>query len=238
MRILIVEDDLSLSDVLAFTLRRAGFEVVTAYDGLAALKSWEEEEPNLLILDLNLPKLDGLEVCRQIRSVSKTPIIILSVRSGDEAIVQGLELGADDYIVKPFSPSQLVARARAVLRRVEGAELPGPLVVGDLLLDRSRSEVTRRNQSTIRLTSLECRLLETLMINAGQVVPADQLISAVWGIDGGDRAMLKQLVYRLRSKLEADSADAGDIETIPGIGYALSDPGETEEQGGPSWSIL
>ncbi|MBX3001818.1 MAG: response regulator transcription factor [Caldilineaceae bacterium] len=228
MRILVVEDDLSLSDVLSFTLRRAGFEVVTAYDGEAALATWEEEEPNLLILDLNLPKLDGLEVCRQIRRVSKTPIIILSVRSGDEAIVQGLELGADDYIVKPFSPSQLVARVRAVLRRVEGATPPGLLTVGDLILDRSRSEATWRKQASIRLTLLECRLLETLMINAGQVAPADQLISAVWGIDGGDRAMLKQLVYRLRAKFEAESADAGVIETIPGIGYALGDVGEIE----------
>jgi DNA-binding response OmpR family regulator len=228
MRILIVEDDLSLSDVLAFTLRRAGFEVTTAYDGLAALKRWEEEDPHLLILDLNLPNLDGLEVCRQIRSISKTPIIILSVRSGDEAVVQGLELGADDYIVKPFSPSQLVARVRAVLRRVEGATLPGPMTVGELILDRSRSEATWRGRSTIRLTPLECRLLESLMINANQVVPADQLISAVWGIDGGDRTMLKQLVYRLRAKLEADSADADFIETIPGIGYALSNAVEDD----------
>ena len=138
MRILIVEDDLSLSDVLSFTLRRAGFEVSTAYDGIAALKRWEEETPHLVILDLNLPELDGLSVCRQIRSQDKTPIIILSVRGGDEAVVEGLELGADDYIVKPFSPSQLVARVRAVLRRVESKPLPGPLMAGDLVLGQRR----------------------------------------------------------------------------------------------------
>lgn len=220
MKILIVEDDLSLADVIGFTLRRAGFAVTTAYDGEDALIAWAEESPALILLDLNLPKVDGLTVCRRIRAESKTPIIILSVRAGDEAVVTGLELGADDYIVKPFSPSQLVARVRAVLRRVETAPLPGPLRAGDLVLDRSRSEVQRREQPPLRLTPLETRLLESLMINAGQVMPADLLIDAVWGIDGGDRAMLKQLVYRMRSKLEADG-QPNLIETLPGIGYAL-----------------
>jgi DNA-binding response OmpR family regulator len=117
MKLLVVEDDLALSDVVAFTLRRAGFDVLTAYDGLTALATWAQEAPDLVVLDLNLPRLDGLAVCRQIRSQGDTPIIILSVRGGDEAVVKGLELGADDYIVKPFSPTQLVARVRALLRR-------------------------------------------------------------------------------------------------------------------------
>jgi DNA-binding response OmpR family regulator len=221
VKILVVEDDLSLSDIIGFTLRRAGFEVTTAFDGEDALVAWADDAPALVLLDLNLPKLDGLTVCRRIRAEGKTPIIILSVRGGDEAVVQGLELGADDYIVKPFSPSQLVARVRAVLRRVETTPLPGPLTVGELVLDRNRNEVQRNGQSPIRLTPLETRLLESLMLNVGQVMPAELLINAVWGIDGGDRTMLKQLVYRLRSKLEADPTQPRLLETVPGIGYAL-----------------
>lgn len=222
MRILIVEDDLALSDVIAFTLRRGGFDVLTAYDGESALHLWQEEAPSLLILDLNLPKVDGLTVCRQIRAESKTPIIILSVQGDDETIVKGLELGADDYIVKPFSPTQLVARIRAVLRRADVTPRAGQLEVGELHLDRSRNEVQRGKRPAVRLTPLETRLLETLMVNVGQVVTADQLISAVWGVDGGDRSMLKQLVYRLRTKLELDTVAQTQLETVPGIGYSLS----------------
>jgi DNA-binding response OmpR family regulator len=224
MKILIVEDDLALSDVLSFTLRRAGFSIVNAHDGLAALAAWERECPDLVLLDLNLPKLDGLAVCRRIRTESETPIIILSVRSGDEAVVEGLELGADDYVVKPFSPSQLVARVRAVLRRADMVPAPGKLAVGELTLDRSRNEVQQRDGVPIRLTPLEARLLETLMLNVGQVLPADTLIDAVWGAEGGDRTMLKQLVYRLRAKIEPEPSQPTYIETVPGIGYALAEP--------------
>lgn len=224
MKILVVEDDLSLSDVIAFTLRRAGFEILTAYDGLAALMTWEQQRPDLLVLDLNLPKFDGLDVCRRIRLVGKTPIIMLSARSGDEAVVKGLELGADDYIVKPFSPSQLVARVRAVLRRAGIVETPSVLTAAALTLDRSRNEVHRSDGVPIRLTQLEVRLLEVLMLNVGQVLTSDQLIATVWGANGGDRTMLKQLVYRLRTKVEASEAHPPLIETVPNIGYTLFVP--------------
>ena len=117
MKALIVDDDLVLADVLSFTLRRAGFQVFAVHDGQAALEAWRNEAPDLIILDLNLPKLDGLEVCRRIREQDDVPIIILSVRGDDDDVVRGLELGADDYVPKPFSPRQLVARAQAVLRR-------------------------------------------------------------------------------------------------------------------------
>ncbi|MBW7885243.1 MAG: response regulator transcription factor [Caldilineaceae bacterium] len=223
MKILVVEDDLALSDVVAFVLRRAGFGVVTASDGLAALATWEAEEPDLVVLDLNLPKLDGLAVCRHIRSVAATPIIMLTVRGGDEAVVQGLEMGADDYVVKPFSPTQLAARVRAVLRRAGKPGSPGPLLAGQLTLDRSRSEVSAPGRAPVRLSPLELRQLEPLMLNAGQVLPADQLIAAVWGVEGGDRTMLKQLIYRLRTKLDTELSGAANVETIPGIGYALVD---------------
>jgi DNA-binding response OmpR family regulator len=221
MKLLLVEDDLALSDVLAFTLRRAGFDIVTAYDGLAGVHAWEEESPDLVVLDLNLPKLDGLAVCRRIRSQSETPIIMLTVRGEDEEVVRGLETGADDYVIKPFSPNQLVARVRAVLRRAGMTPTPGTLSAADLTLDRSRNEATRPDQSPIRLTPLETRLLESLMLNVGRVLSADTLINVVWGAEGGDRAMLKQLVYRLRSKIESDPSQPTLIETIPGVGYAL-----------------
>ena len=223
MKILVVEDDLSLSDVIAFTLRRAGFEILTAYDGLAALTTWEQQRPDLLVLDLNLPKLDGLDVCRRVRLIDKTPIIMLSARSGDEAVVKGLELGADDYIVKPFSPSQLVARVRAVLRRAGIVETPSALTAATLTLDRARNEVQRVGGTTVRLTQLEVRLLDVLMLNVGQVLTSEQLIAAVWGAEGGDRAMLKQLVYRLRTKLEGGDDHPTLIETIPNVGYTLID---------------
>ncbi len=223
MKLLIVEDDLALSDVLRFTLRRAGFEVLLAHDGRQALAQWERENPELILLDLNLPKLDGLAVCRHIRAQSQTPIIMLSVRGGDEAVVQGLEMGADDYMVKPFSPTQLVARVRAVLRRTGNAALtPGLLHAADLTLDRARLEVQRPSAEPVRLAPLEMRLLEALMLNAGQVLTAESLITTIWGAEGGDRTMLKQLVYRLRAKLEPNPAQPRYIETVPGVGYALA----------------
>lgn len=224
MKILVVEDDFSLSDVLAFTLRRVGYEVITAFDGVAGLQLWEVEKPDLVVLDLNLPKLDGLAVCRQIRSQGHTPIIILSVRSGDEDVVKGLELGADDYIVKPFSPNQLVARIRAVSRRAGVVEKASVLEQAGLTFDRSRNEVQRQGGEPVRLTPLEARLLEALMLHAGQVLTSDTLITAVWGTEGGDRTMLKQLVYRLRAKIDPGEPPSSLIETIPGIGYSFAEP--------------
>jgi DNA-binding response OmpR family regulator len=221
MKVLIVEDDLPLSDVLVFTLRRAGYDPITAHDGLAALKVWREEQPDFVLLDLNLPKLDGLVVCRQIRSETQTPIIILSVRGGEANVVKGLELGADDYLVKPFSPGELVARMRAVLRRLGQAPAAGELTAAGLTLDRSRNEVRRAGEEAIRLTPLEATLLERLMINPGRVLTAENLIDAIWHAEGGDRPMLKQLVYRLRAKIEPDPSNPVYIETVPGVGYGF-----------------
>jgi DNA-binding response OmpR family regulator len=212
-----------LAEVLSFRLGRAGFEIVTAHDGQAALERWQAEAPDLIILDLNLPKLDGLSVCRRIRAQADTPIIILSVRGEEEDIVRGLELGADDYIVKPFSPRQLVARAEALLRRAGVPNAPsGDLTAGDLTLDVARCEVRCDGRALAQLTRLESRLLETLMRNRGQVLPTDTLIDYVWGPEGGDRVMLKQLVYRLRRKIEPDPARPTYLETVSGVGYALA----------------
>ena len=222
MKALIVDDDPVLADVLSFTLRQAGFEIIMAHDGQLALDRWETEMPDLIILDLNLPKLDGLSVCRRIRAQADTPIIILSVRGNEDDVVTGLQLGADDYVVKPFSPRQLVARVEALLRRAGAPPAsPAPLSSGDLTLDLSRREFCLWDETPVRLTPLECRLLEILMRNSNQVLPTDTLIDYVWGPAGGDRVMLKQLVRRLRCKVEPDPSNPAYIETVVGIGYAL-----------------
>lgn len=221
MKVLIVDDDRTLADVVAFTLRRQGFLVLQAHDGVAALRRWEEDQPDLVVLDVNLPKIDGFTVCQRIRQQGDTPIILLTVRGEEDDIVHGLELGADDYIAKPFSPRQLVARAQAVLRRTKaGPRLP-VYEVGGLALDVGRREVRPEGGDPIQLTSLEGRLLEYLMQNPGRVLPQEAIIEHVWGSDGADRDMLRQVVYRLRSKIEPDPSTPIYIETVPGVGYGL-----------------
>jgi DNA-binding response OmpR family regulator len=223
MKALVVDDDLVLSDVVSFTLRRAGFEVVQAHDGRAALDRFRESAPQIVILDLELPELDGLQVCRAIRAQADTPIIMLTVRDSDEDVVRGLELGADDYITKPFSPTQLVARAQAVVRRSGQTTVPKRLTFGSMSLDPERHVVYLGERETAQLTPLEYKLLETFVLNREQVLSFDTLIDRVWGPEGGDKAMLKQLVYRLRRKIEQEEGERREIylEAIPGIGYAL-----------------
>jgi DNA-binding response OmpR family regulator len=224
MKILLVDDDAMLIEVTAFALRRAGFLVVPATDGEQALRAWADEQPDLIILDIQLPGKDGLALCREIRASSRVPIILLTVRNSDDDIVHGLEIGADDYLTKPFSPRQLIARARAVLRRSSALPRPAQLAAGDLVLD-TLQQVARTPHVEVRLTSLEFRLLHYLLINQGQVVPTDAILTHVWGYaDSADRALLKQLVYRVRQKIEAPAAQRHYIVTIPGVGYTI--PGE------------
>ncbi len=222
MKILVVDDDLALCDVIGFTLRRAGFEVVTAHDGHIAFERWQFETPDLVILDIKLPGMDGLTLCKRIRAQRNTPVIILSVQGADEDVVNGLDIGADDYIAKPFSPTQLVARIRAVLRRSGLTVSPGLLRFEDLIFDVARREVQHAtNSEGIQLTQLECRLLEVLMVSVGQVLPNESLVNYIWGVDGGDKVMLKQLVRRLRQKIEPDPTHPRYIENVPGVGYTL-----------------
>jgi DNA-binding response OmpR family regulator len=221
MKALIVDDDRVLSDVLAFTLRREGFDILQAYDGKNALLCWENEQPDLIVLDVNLPVVDGFTVCEQIRGQADTPIILLTVRGEEDDIVKGLKIGADDYIVKPFSPRQLVARAQAVLRRTRQAVQAQALIFKDLQLNPDVREVTIGNQAPIQLTYLENRLLEYLMMHAGRVLSMDTIIDYVWGINGGDRDMLRQLVRRLRLKIEADASKPAYLKTIAGLGYGF-----------------
>jgi DNA-binding response OmpR family regulator len=228
MKILVVDDDLELSGLISYALRQAGYLVVESGDGQAALAAFEREEPNLVILDVNLPRLSGLEVCRQIRAVSKTPVMMLTVRAGEEDQVQALDLGADDYLTKPFSPKTLLARVRALLRRA-GTEKPAPLAAGDFSLDLEISAVSVRGGEPVRLTRLELRLFQLLLANAGHTLPAERLLSHVWGSRGsGDRQLLKQLVHRLRQKIEADAADPRHLLTVSGVGYVLRPEGEGE----------
>jgi DNA-binding response OmpR family regulator len=221
MKILVVDDDRILNDVVAFSLRREGYDVFQSYDGVSALQRWEEERPDLVVLDVNLPKLDGFTVLQRIRRDAATPVVMLSVRADDDDVVFGLEQGADDYITKPFSPRQLVARANAVLRRTGLIPDQSPRQVGYLALSPSRREVRVAAGEPVALTPLEGRLLDYLMVNAGQVLTFDTLIDHVWGPQGADRDMLRQLIRRLRGKIEAEPARPRYILTTPGLGYSL-----------------
>jgi DNA-binding response OmpR family regulator len=224
MKALVVDDDRVLADILAFALRREGFQVLLAHDGEAALHQWAAENPDLLLLDVNLPKIDGFTVCRRIREQADTPILLLTVRETEDDIVHGLGLGADDYITKPFSPRQLVARAHAVLRRAGNLSTPGERRVGQVSLDPARREVRLGAAEAISLTPLESRLLDYLMLNAGHVLTTEAIIEHVWGATSGDRDVLRQLVRRLRAKIEPDSTHPIYIETIPGLGYGFIKP--------------
>jgi DNA-binding response OmpR family regulator len=222
-RILIVDDDLELADVLAFAVRRAGFEVLLAHDGLTALSLCERDMPDLVVLDWGLPGCDGLEVCKSLRAWSKVPVLMLTVRSSDDDVVAALDAGADDYVPKPFSPRQLVARIRALIRRSSGIPEES-LRAGSLSLDLDRCEACWEGQPPIRLTRLEARLLEALIQHADQVLSTDSLIVRVWGQGGATREMLKQLLHRLRSKIEPNPSHPTLIETIPHIGCVLNTP--------------
>jgi DNA-binding response OmpR family regulator len=222
-KILIVDDDLALADVLAFTLRRAGFDTVLAHNGREALEKYARELPDLLVLDWVLPYLDGLEVCRRVRADSNLPILMLTVRHSDDDVVAALEAGADEYITKPFSPRQLVARIRALLRRAVGVSKE-ILHSGPLSLNVERHELYWEGQPPIHLTRLETRLLQALLQNPGCVLTSESLILRVWGPEGATNEMLKQLIYRLRTKLEPEPGSPTVIETIPNTGYVLNPP--------------
>lgn len=229
MKILVVDDDLELLGLVTYALRQAGYLVVEAADGVAAMAAFEKEEPELVVLDVNLPRLNGLEVCKRIRAISRVPVMMLTVRSGEEDQVQALDLGADDYLTKPFSPRTLLARVRALLRRA-GAEKPAPLTAGDFTLEVERQTVAVKESPPVRLTKLELRLLQVLLANAGHTLPAERLLSHVWGARGaGDRQLLKQLVHRLRQKIEADAAEPRYLVTVSGIGYELRPEGREGE---------
>jgi DNA-binding response OmpR family regulator len=225
MRILIVDDDVELVGLLCFALDAAGYDVVTAYDGNQAIQRMHERRPELVILDVNLPMRDGFEVLAEIRRTSQVPVMMLTVRTTEEDEVRGLDLGADDYLRKPFSPRALLARVRSLLRR--GTDSTGDTILtwGPLSIDMERSQATLEQGHVVSLSPLELRLLRHLLEHRGRPVDADRLIGLVWGDrDSADRESLKQVVHRLRRKLAHAGGEPTWIEYIPNAGYAFTAP--------------
>lgn len=224
MKILVVDDDDELRAVIAFALRNAGLLAIEATDGRSALAAVEREAPNVLLLDLNLGREDGLELLPLLRERTGAPILILSVRSSEEDVVRGLDLGADDYLTKPFSPRTLLARVRALLRRAGVEAHAPPLAVGPYTFDaEERTLAIEGEASPVRLTPLEARLVQLLLARAGEIVPTERILAHVWGARGeGDRQLLKQLVHRLRQKIETDPAVPRRLATESGAGYRLA----------------
>jgi len=221
MKILIADDDRDLLGLIAFTLTQAGYLVVKASDGPSAIHGFKGESPDLAVLDINMPGASGFQVCEAIRSQSRIPIMMLTVRGEEEDLIKALDLGADDYLTKPFSPRTLLARIKALLRRA-GIESAGPVSAGRLSLDAEEHTVRIDSGEPMRLTKLELRLLQMLLANVGRTVSSDRLLIQVWGHrNSGDRQLLKQLVHRLRHKIEADPANPQLLQTSAGSGYKL-----------------
>lgn len=222
-KILVVEDEDSFSDALAFLLGKEGFEVTVAADGVSALEIFNREGADLVLLDLMLPGLSGTEVCRQLRLKSSVPIIMLTAKDAEVDKVVGLELGADDYVTKPYSSRELIARIRAVMRRrQEPEQTSGLLAVGPVRMDIERHVVSVNNVQ-VALPLKEFELLEFLIRNAGRVLTRTQLIDRVWGSDYvGDTKTLDVHIKRLRSKIEKDPAEPEFILTVRGLGYKFA----------------
>ena len=219
-RILMIEDEESIGSALEYRLAREGYEVTWVQDGATGLESFETSGADLVVLDLMLPTLSGEEVCRTIRKTSVVPVIMLTAKGEEVDRVVGLELGADDYVTKPFSTRELMARIKAVLRRSR-SERPDTYVLagGDIRLDVDRVEATVRGES-IHLTRKEFEVLELLMRNAGRVLPRDTLMDQVWGPDYyGDTRTLDVHIKRLRAKCESDPHNPAHLITVRGIGY-------------------
>ncbi len=221
-RVLVVEDEESYSDALAYMLRKEGFEVAIAATGPDALVEFDRAGADIVLLDLMLPGLPGTEVCRQIRQTSNVPVIMVSAKDDEVDKVVGLELGADDYVTKPYSPRELVARIRAVLRRGAEPDLaPSTLEVGSVRMDVERHIVTVAGHE-VRLPLKEFELLEMFLRNPGRVLTRGQLIDRVWGSDYvGDTKTLDVHVKRLRAKLEDNPAEPTLLTTVRGLGYKL-----------------
>lgn len=226
IQILVVDDETSVTDLISYNLRKAHYEVLTAHDGETALQIARDSSPDLILLDLMLPKIDGLDVCRELRKTSQVPVIMITARGEETDRVIGLELGADDYVCKPFSMRELLARIKAVLRRNQSpsGELAGSAILSGphgLRLDED-SRTAFLEETPLSLTRLEFDLIQYLTLNAGRVLSREQLLSQAWGYDfvGGTRAV-DSAIKRLRAKIRAYSPEANIIETVRGIGYRL-----------------
>jgi two-component system response regulator RegX3 len=223
-RILVVEDEETLAEAISFLLSKEGFDVAVAATGPEAIETFDKSGADLILLDLMLPGLSGTEVCRQIRTKSSVPIIMLTAKDSEIDKVVGLELGADDYVTKPYSSRELIARIRAVLRRGEIQDAGGDeptLEVGPVRMDTDRHIITVNGQQ-VAIPLKEFELLEFLMRNAGRVLTRVQLIDRVWGSDYvGDTKTLDVHIKRLRAKIEKDPANPEHIQTVRGMGYKM-----------------
>lgn len=231
-KILVVDDEKPISDIIKFNLEKEGYEVVVAYDGEEALEKVESEQPDLIVLDLMLPKIDGLEVAKRVRAKHTTPIIMVTAKDSELDKVLGLELGADDYVTKPFSNRELVARVKANLRRQEAAAAPASeaqnadIQVGDLTIHPDAYTVTKRGEN-INLTHREFELLYYLAQHIGQVINREHLLQTVWGYDYfGDVRTVDVTVRRLREKIEDNPSHPQWLITRRGVGYYLANPSQ------------
>lgn len=222
LRMLIADDHRQISEVLKEYAKKEGYEVYTAFDGLETLELFEKIKPDIILLDVMMPKMDGFEVCRKIREVSMVPIIMITARGEDFERIMGLDIGADDYIVKPFSPGEVMARVRALIRRIEGSsEEEKTIRLGNLMVDLSAYKVTIDNKE-ILLTKKEIEILWTLVSNPGQVFSRDSLLDLLWGYDYyGDQRTVDSHIKRLRAKLDKSPHPGWKITTVWGIGYKL-----------------
>jgi DNA-binding response OmpR family regulator len=222
MHILVADDDLPSVKLTSYLLEEAGYQVVKAYDGPSILHSVEQYNPDLVLLDVMMPKSSGFDICRQIRRTSDVPIIFLSARSQLQDRVMGLQIGADDYLVKPFEPSELLARVEAVLRR-RNSDMLNPSVrlsQGDITLDPVEHKVLFANGRTVELTPLEFRLLYYLMKNSGRVLNTSQILNKVWGYDyEGESNLVAVYIRRLRTKVEEESERPRHVITVRNLGY-------------------
>ena len=222
MKLLVADDDPDLLDLVAYALGQTGYLVVKAGNGTAALAAFEAEAPDMVILDINMPGMTGFEVCSAIRGRSTVPVMMLTARGEEQDLVRALDLGADDYLTKPFSPRTLLARVKALLRRARLEKSAEPMSAGRVRLDADDSTVSIGSGPPIALTKLEFRLMQALLAQAGRAVHSDRLLILVWGHRGaGDRQLLKQLVHRLRHKIEANPALPQILQTAAVSGYKL-----------------
>jgi two-component system response regulator RegX3 len=219
-RVLVVEDEESYREALSYMLSKEGFEVIEAHDGATGIAEFDRRGADIVLLDLMMPGLPGTEVCRKLRLRGPVPVIMLTARDSEVDKVVGLELGADDYVTKPFSHRELIARMRAVLRRGQDAELmPDVVEAGGVRMDVGRHEVSV-NGERVRLALKEFELLEMLLRNAGRVMTRGQLIDRIWGADYvGDTKTLDVHIKRLRTKIEPDPANPRYLVTVRGLGY-------------------
>ncbi|MFW9051849.1 MtrAB system response regulator MtrA [Corynebacterium striatum] len=228
-KILVVDDDPAISEMLTIVLEAEGFEPIAVTDGNEAVPAFQENDPDLILLDLMLPGMNGVDICRAIRTESSVPIVMLTAKTDTVDVVLGLESGADDYITKPFKPKELIARIRARLRRTDSASSGELIEVGDLVIDVPEHTVTRAGGEEISLTALEFDLLLEMARKPGQVHTREALLESVWGYrHASDTRLVNVHVQRLRAKIEHDPEDPQIVLTVRGVGYKTGKTGSGE----------